>query len=347
MSSILALRLNTDFFYPLINATVPAETYDPHRIVIHEYERTTQEIALDPITGDPRVDKNGDLIYETKTEIITEKIESPHMGVDFEARESSYVVAACGGIVSQVTSNAEDGTMVILRHDSGYTTIYKHLSSTLVSVGAELVMGEPIGQIGTTGSCTPYDTANVPNVHFEMRDASNNLINPMPQLHDWSSYLDIPLALIAQYSSESWEDWAQSDVPGNIEWTGEKYMWPLPGYTQLSSPFGWRMLNGKRDLHRGLDIPAPRGTPIYAAADGVVSTTAHWSYGVCVKVSVAGNMVNIYGHMAARAQGITDGVMVTAGQLIGYVGSTGNSSGNHLHFEVDVDGKPVDPNSYF
>ncbi|MEG0305864.1 MAG: M23 family metallopeptidase [Oscillospiraceae bacterium] len=51
--------------------------------------------------------------------------------------------------------------------------------------------------------------------------------------------------------------------------------------------------------------------------------------------------------MASRAAGITDGVTVTAGQLIGYVGSTGNSLGNHLHFEVDVDGKPVSPKSFF
>ena len=58
-------------------------------------------------------------------------------------------------------------------------------------------------------------------------------------------------------------------------------------------------------------------------------------------------MTNIYGHMIARAEGITDGASVVAGQLIGYVGSTGNSTGNHLHFEVNVDGQPVDPKPFF
>ena len=125
--------------------------------------------------------------------------------------------------------------------------------------------------------------------------------------------------------------------------TGE-FIWPLPGYTTISSPFGSkRFINGKWDVHRGIDIPAPEGTPIYAAATGIVSTKAHWSYGTCVKISHTESMVTIYGHMVARAPGITDGVVVTKGQLIGYVGSTGNSTGYHLHFEVDINGINTDP----
>lgn len=125
--------------------------------------------------------------------------------------------------------------------------------------------------------------------------------------------------------------------------TGE-FIWPLPGYTVISSPFGSkRFINGKWDVHRGIDIPAPEGTPIYAAATGVVSTKAHWSYGTCVKINHTDSLVTIYGHMVARAPGITDGVVVTKGQLIGYVGSTGNSTGYHLHFEVDINGINTDP----
>lgn len=125
--------------------------------------------------------------------------------------------------------------------------------------------------------------------------------------------------------------------------TGE-FIWPLPGYTTISSPFGSkRFINGKWDVHRGIDIPAPEGTPIYAAATGVVSTKAHWSYGTCVKIIHTDSLVTIYGHMVARAPGITDGVVVTKGQLIGYVGNTGNSFGNHLHFEVDINGVNTDP----
>lgn len=141
-----------------------------------------------------------------------------------------------------------------------------------------------------------------------------------------------------------WAAWASSNTNQSYilgDGTGE-FAWPIPGYTSLSSDFGTvRYIYGVKDVHRGMDIPAPAGTPIYAAADGVVSTNAHWSYGTCVKISHSPSLVTIYGHMSARAAGITDSVFVTKGQLIGYVGSTGNSTGNHLHFEVNVNGTPV------
>ena len=145
-------------------------------------------------------------------------------------------------------------------------------------------------------------------------------------------------------AQQEWAAWAGSNT-GNSYVLGDgtgQFAWPIPGYTALSSDFGTvRYIYGVRDVHRGMDVPAPAGTPIYAAADGVVSTKAHWSYGTCVKISHSPSLVTIYGHMSARAAGITDGVFVTKGQLIGYVGSTGNSTGNHLHFEVNVSGTPV------
>ena len=114
---------------------------------------------------------------------------------------------------------------------------------------------------------------------------------------------------------------------------------PVPGYSYITTRFG-------QGGHRGTDICAPAGTPIYAAFGGGVSTKAHWSYGTCVKISHGGGMVTIYGHMSARAAGIADGVTVTKGQLIGYVGSTGNSTGNHLHFELDINGSPTSARPY-
>ena len=73
----------------------------------------------------------------------------------------------------------------------------------------------------------------------------------------------------------------------------------------------------------------------------MVSTHADSSYGTCVKISHGGGLVTIYAHMSARADGIGDGVVVEQGQLIGYVGSTGRSIGNHLHFEANLNGTPV------
>ena len=142
-------------------------------------------------------------------------------------------------------------------------------------------------------------------------------------------------------AQKTWLSFVQANNVG-FEYTGGTFAWPIPGYYTLSSDFGTvRVIYGVRDVHRGMDIPAPLGTKVYAAYDGQVSTVAHWSYGTCVKLDHGSGLVTIYGHLSARADGITDGVYVTKGQLIGYVGSTGNSTGNHLHFEVDLNGTPV------
>lgn len=137
-------------------------------------------------------------------------------------------------------------------------------------------------------------------------------------------------------------EWAAQDDNPGVDFTGGTFVWPLPGYPQ-NSPMGWRTdpITGQQSFHRGTDIPAPKGTRIYAAAGGVVSTHADSSYGTCVKISHGGGLVTIYAHMSARADGIGDGVVVEQGQLIGYVGSTGRSIGNHLHFEANLNGTPV------
>ena len=131
----------------------------------------------------------------------------------------------------------------------------------------------------------------------------------------------------------------------DFEYNQGGFAWPIPGYTNLSSDFGvGRWIYGKWDVHRGMDVPAPAGTPIYAAADGVVSTNNHWTYGISVKISHGSGLATIYGHMSARA--VNDGDYVTQGQLIGYVGSTGNSTGNHLHFETTLHGAAVSSRPY-
>ncbi len=141
-----------------------------------------------------------------------------------------------------------------------------------------------------------------------------------------------------EQAQKEWEAWARAEQV-DFEFDGE-FSWPIPNYYNLSSDFGTtRVIYGVRDVHRGMDIPAPAGTPIFAAADGVVNTNNHWSYGISVKLSHGNGVATIYGHMSQRA--VNNGDYVTKGQLIGYVGSTGNSTGNHLHFEVNVNNTPV------
>lgn len=144
---------------------------------------------------------------------------------------------------------------------------------------------------------------------------------------------------------------SSSSSAGNLSsatLTSGTFTWPLPGYTNNSSAYGWRThpIFGTRKFHKGEDIPAPTGTTIVAAASGTV-TTAGWvsGYGNYTVINHGGGVMTAYGHQSAI--NVSVGQTVTAGQAIGAVGSTGNSTGPHLHFEVYVNGSTQNPMSYF
>ncbi len=115
----------------------------------------------------------------------------------------------------------------------------------------------------------------------------------------------------------------------------------------LTSGFGvrWHPVLGGRRQHKGVDLSAPAGTPIYATADGVVGK-AEWfsSYGLYVQLEHGGNLETRYGHMSRL--NVFAGQKVHKGELIGYVGSTGRSTGPHLHYEVRIAGEAVNPIPY-
>ena len=124
---------------------------------------------------------------------------------------------------------------------------------------------------------------------------------------------------------------------------GGSLQWPLPEAGSITSPFGYRTdpLTGEVSYHTGTDIAAPNGTPILAAADGVVITANgvdRWggSYGYYVKLD-HGGLQTLYAHCSSIC--VTTGQQVQAGQVIGYVGSTGRSTGNHLHLEIVENGQ--------
>ncbi len=134
----------------------------------------------------------------------------------------------------------------------------------------------------------------------------------------------------------------------NVKYTGNgKFLFPLASYTRISSPYGYRPhpITGTNKLHSGIDYAAPLGTAIYAAEDGVVLTSG-WvnGYGYTVTVNHGSGYVTLYAHCSKLL--VSAGQSVTKGQTIARVGSTGNSTGNHLHFEVKVNGKAVNPAGY-
>lgn len=120
---------------------------------------------------------------------------------------------------------------------------------------------------------------------------------------------------------------------------------PVDG-ARMSSGFGYRRhpVLGYSAMHKGVDFAAPTGTPIYAAGDGVVQKASRFSsYGNYVKIRHNGTYSTAYAHMSRYGKGIRPGARVTQGQVIGYVGTTGRSTGPHLHFEVVQNGAQVNP----
>jgi murein DD-endopeptidase MepM/ murein hydrolase activator NlpD len=116
-------------------------------------------------------------------------------------------------------------------------------------------------------------------------------------------------------------------------------IWPVSG--PVTSPFGWRW--GR--LHQGIDIGVPYGTPIRAAASGTVIYCGWESgYGNLTVIDHGGGLATAYAHQSSI--GVSCGRQVSQGEVIGYVGATGHAFGPHLHFEVRVDGNPVDPLGY-
>ena len=121
---------------------------------------------------------------------------------------------------------------------------------------------------------------------------------------------------------------------------------PLAGLV-MTSDYGMRMhpVTGRRAAHKGIDLAAPTGTPIYATGDGMVSR-ASWfsSYGLYVAIEHGGQIQTRYAHMSRL--NVAEGQRVRKGDVIGYVGSTGRSTGPHLHYEVRIDGSAVNPVPY-
>lgn len=129
---------------------------------------------------------------------------------------------------------------------------------------------------------------------------------------------------------------------------GGTFTWPCPSSTYISDSFGWRIhpIYGYWKLHTGTDIAASSGSDVVAAAAGkVIMADWYGGYGNCVMIDHGSGLVTLYGHLSGY--NCYYGQEVSRGEVIAFVGSTGNSTGPHLHFEVRVNGDYVDPMGYF
>jgi murein DD-endopeptidase MepM/ murein hydrolase activator NlpD len=132
-----------------------------------------------------------------------------------------------------------------------------------------------------------------------------------------------------------------------VKYVAGGFTWPTPGYYRINSPFGYRIhpIFHTRKLHTGLDIGASYGTAIRATHSGVVAMAGWYGgYGKAVIIDHGNGMASLYGHCSSL--NVVVNQKVSAGDIIAYVGSTGNSTGPHLHFEIRQNGTPVNPFNY-
>ena len=137
------------------------------------------------------------------------------------------------------------------------------------------------------------------------------------------------------------EDYSNIDV---------KYLWPVTGYDRISAEYGSRMHPVKKEMvfHNGIDIPAPEGISVFAANTGtVVEIEDNETDGNYIILNHGGGIQTFYSVLFGFAEGLAEGDTVQQGDLIGYVGSTGEATGPHLHFSLIIDGEYIDPMSVF
>lgn len=177
----------------------------------------------------------------------------------------------------------------------------------------------------------------------ELQEHIHNIESAESDIEHLESDIETQKAIVAEL--EEIERKRKEEALNKVTYDGGTMLWPIESYTRISSYFGTRpdpFGNPTQEYHSGMDMAAPKGTKIYAAYDGEVA----WSYysssaGNWVGIDHGDGIYTVYMHMSKRL--VSEGQTVKKGDVIGLVGSTGRSTGNHLHFGVRVNGSYVDP----
>jgi len=238
-----------------------------------------------------------------------------HSGIDFEARTGTSIVATASGTIRKAQRNGGYGLFVEIQHEKGYKTRYGHMSEIKVKVGQNVEEGEVIGLVGSTGKAVG------PHLHYEI------IHNDKP--------VD-PLKFIKKYSQNQKQKTSKQAA-----------FFTAPAQGRITDRFGPRIhpVTKKKDFHNAIDISARRGTPIVATASGtILKAKRYGNYGLFIEIQHENGFRTRYAQMSEIK--VKKGQKVKEGEVIGLVGSSGISTGPHLHYEIIDNGKNVDPLKY-
>ena len=264
-------------------------------------------------------------------------------------------------VFSAKVTGAEDGVQVASLDDAQLDELRNIMwEMNVISSGTRTEKREvEITEVDENGKEITR-TETVPETILEIT-ITHKTPEEMARQHSFNFRQNEYLALMSEPENKNlWAELLGGFVSGggeimdpNTDWEGIGiFQWPLPQSYTITSLFGYREdpFTGEISYHGGTDIAAPGGTPILAAADGTVSIangTDSWggSYGYHVKIGHADSFETLYAHCSSIC--VTEGQQVKQGEVIAYVGTTGSSTGNHLHFEVRQDGERVNALVFF
>lgn len=304
-------------------------------------------------SGDPNSIPIGEIVLEANTEfgetisdLVTNHPECSNVEFHYEYEDghtwSSYWPEVLAVFAVNQNLNGDDDVIVIDREKADLLIDTFWMMHRIESEVEEVVLPADSGDGSEESEDTETQTEYI--LHITVTSV------PVDDLAHDLSFTDDQMDILHQLLSDEMRPMlvqmcgtgtSTGTVPPVVDGS---MIWPLPGHTSLTTHFGEADAFGNPG-HRGIDIPAPEGTPILAAHSGTVLICG-WndSFGNQVLIDDGAGLSTRYAHMTATA--VSPGAVVTAGQVIGYVGSTGDSTGNHLHFEVSVGGTLADPLEY-
>lgn len=286
--------------------------------------------TLDDAANSPR------FICPVKYKYISRFATNGHRGDDLCAAEGTEIYAAADGVVLAAQEHYSWGNFVEIDHGTDadglrWVTLYAHMQSCAVQVGQTVTAGQVIGYVGSTG----YTTGNA--CHFEMQ-VNGTLVEPRYfTAYGGSDAAELTQEKADEILAEAVRRAASDQVTAadGAALSGvDLFTLPVAPPPQVS---GYDPENG----HPGIDFAAKEGAEVYAVAGGIV-TAADYDVekGNYVVLDHGGGLETEYQHMKSLL--VSAGQAVVQGQVLGYVGSTGNSTGPHLHFEARQDGAPAD-----
>ena len=313
--------------------------------------KNQQSIILDQISQSIKQIQQKELEIANQEQVIAEKqAEIDERWGDFKDRMQAMQVMHDSGAVAMITSAQSLYDLLT------FSTTLQQVSEKDTEVLEE--MNQQKAELEAEKQELEQAMAELESAKAALEDKSDQLSANIQAQDATISKLDADAKAqqqvveekqkIADEAEAAYEQWVRQNASSGSGECAEGFIWPLPSAGRVTTEFGAdQWVNGVFSSgHKGLDIAIAGGTPIYAAHNGtVVATTGHWTYGNVVMIDNGDGIATLYAHMQSAAI-VSVGETVTQGQVIGYVGSTGNSSGNHLHFEVRVNGVRQNPRNY-